>query len=149
VGIVYPFIIHGESYLLKCMTLMHHLPCFTYKFIYVNVDVAKLMILYAMNVCIHIWKCYMEYLFCREWLIENVNITLMYLMFNSSDNDFIEASLGGMGYSCRLYKKSIPNCKFIRGRFQNHNFLKINILQVVMFQIILINYKISKEKQIF
>jgi len=42
----------------------------------------------------------------------------MYWMFNSSDNDFIEASLGGMGYSHRSYKKSIPNCKFIRGWFQ-------------------------------
>jgi len=34
---------------------------------------------------------------------------------NSNDDDFIEASLGGMGYSCRLYKKTIANCKFIKG----------------------------------
>jgi len=30
---------------------------------------------------------------------------------------FIGAGLGGMGYSCRLYKKTIPSCKFIRGQF--------------------------------
>jgi hypothetical protein len=97
------------------------------------------------KVCIHIWKCYMDYLFHRESLIENVNITLMYWMFNSSDDDFIEASLGGMGYSCRSYKKWIPNCKFIRGWFQTI-FLKMNILQVVVFQNVLIDPKILKEK---
>jgi hypothetical protein len=52
-----------------------------------------------------------------------------------------------MGYSCRLYKKAIPNCKFIKGRFQTI-FLKINILQIVMFQNVFMNIKISKEKQI-
>ncbi len=35
---------------------------------------------------------------------------------NSNDNDFIRANLGGM-----CYKKTIPNCKFIRGRFQIGN----------------------------
>jgi hypothetical protein len=39
----------------------------------------------------------------------------------SNDDDFIKAGLGGMGYSCRLYKKTIPNCKFIICWFQNHN----------------------------
>jgi hypothetical protein len=86
--------------------------------IYVYVDVAKLMIFYAMNLCIHIWKCYMDYLFKRESLIENVNITLMYWMFNSSDDEFIRVGLGGMGYSCKLYKKIIPNFKFIKSWFQ-------------------------------
>ncbi len=37
---------------------------------------------------------------------------------NSSDDDFIEASLGGVDYSYRLYKKTIPNCKFIKVQFQ-------------------------------
>jgi hypothetical protein len=35
---------------------------------------------------------------------------------NSHDDDFFGVSLGGMGYSHRLYKKTIPNCKFIKGR---------------------------------
>jgi hypothetical protein len=34
---------------------------------------------------------------------------------NLSYNDFIRAGLHGMGYSQRLYKKMISNCKFIRG----------------------------------
>ncbi len=34
---------------------------------------------------------------------------------NSNDDDFIRVGLGGMGYSCRLYKKTIPNCGFIGG----------------------------------
>jgi len=34
---------------------------------------------------------------------------------NSNDGDFIGDGLGGMGYSCRSYEKTIPNCKFIRG----------------------------------
>jgi hypothetical protein len=37
---------------------------------------------------------------------------------NFSDDDFIGAGLGGMAYSCRLYKKTIPNCKFIKSWFQ-------------------------------
>jgi hypothetical protein len=53
-----------------------------------------------------------------------------------------------MGYSCRLYRKTISNCKFIRGRFQIGIFLKINILQVVMFQNVFMDPKILKEKQI-
>ncbi len=57
---------------------------------------------------------------------------------NSNDDDFIEASLGGMGYNCRLYKKTIPNYKFIRGQFQIIiKKKKKNILQVVMFQNVL------------
>jgi hypothetical protein len=36
---------------------------------------------------------------------------------NSSDIDFIGVGLGEMGHSCRSYKKTITNCKFIRGRF--------------------------------
>lgn len=38
--------------------------------------------------------------------------------FNSSDDDFIKAGLGGMGYSHNSYKKIIPNYKFITSRFQ-------------------------------
>jgi hypothetical protein len=38
---------------------------------------------------------------------------------NSSDDDFIGPSLGGMGYYRRWYKRTISNCKFIRGRFQS------------------------------
>jgi hypothetical protein len=41
----------------------------------------------------------------------------------SDDNDFIRAGLGGMGYNhSRLYKKTIPSCKFIRGQFQTKFF---------------------------
>jgi hypothetical protein len=61
---------------------------------------------------------------------------------NSSDDDFIGPILGGMGYYRRSYKRTISNCKFIRGRFQS------GILQVVMFQNVLMDPKISKEKQI-
>ncbi len=39
----------------------------------------------------------------------------MSIMINYNDNDFIRAGLVGMGYSCRLYEKIVPNCKFIRG----------------------------------
>jgi len=38
--------------------------------------------------------------------------------YYSNYDDFIEAGLGGMGYSRKSYKKIIPNYKFIRGRFQ-------------------------------
>jgi len=48
----------------------------------------------------------------------------MYNIVKSNDNDFIEVGLGGMGYSCRSYKKTIPNYKFIRGQFQTLNFKK-------------------------
>jgi hypothetical protein len=40
----------------------------------------------------------------------------------SSDNDFIRDGLGGMGYSRKSYKKTIPNCKFIKGQFQIGSF---------------------------
>ncbi len=33
---------------------------------------------------------------------------------NYSDNDFVAPGLGGMGYSRRLYKKTILNYKFIK-----------------------------------
>jgi hypothetical protein len=68
--------------------------------------------------------------------------------FNSNDNDFIIVGLGGMGYSHRSYKKTIPNYKFIKSRFQTRIF-KIYILQVVMFQNVLMDPKILKEKEIF
>jgi len=43
-------------------------------------------------------------------------------------------------------KKTIQNCKFIKSRFQT-KILKLNILQVVvMFQNVLLDLKISKEK---
>jgi hypothetical protein len=71
---------------------------------------------------------------------------------NSSDNDFIGVDLGGMGHSCRSYKKTIPNFKFIRGRFQTEIYLykknlKKNILQI-MFQNVLMDPKILKNTQI-
>jgi hypothetical protein len=43
---------------------------------------------------------------------------------NSSDDDFIGPSLGEITYSLRSYKKTIPNCEFIKGRFQTNLFLK-------------------------
>ncbi len=43
---------------------------------------------------------------------------------NSNDDDFIGDGLGGMGYSCRSYEMTIPNCKFIRGWFQIRIFKK-------------------------
>ncbi len=64
------------------------------------------------------------------------------------EDDFIGLGLGGMGYSYRSYKNIISNCKFIRDRFQI-GILKINILQVVMFQNVFMDSKILKEKQIF
>jgi hypothetical protein len=42
----------------------------------------------------------------------------MSIRINYSDNDFIIDELGGMGYSHRVYKKTVPSCKFIRGQFQ-------------------------------
>ncbi len=66
---------------------------------------------------------------------------------NFSDNDFIWTGLGGMGYNQRLYKKIISNCKFIRSRFQTI-FFKNKHLQVAMFQNVLMDPKILKEKQI-
>jgi hypothetical protein len=67
---------------------------------------------------------------------------------NSSDDDFIGAGLGGMGYTCRSHIKTIPNCKFIRGRFQTEIIIII-FLQEVMFQNVIMGPRISKEKQIF
>jgi hypothetical protein len=43
---------------------------------------------------------------------------------NFSEDDFIGVGLGEMGYSRRLYKKTIPNSKFIRGQFQTKIFKK-------------------------
>ncbi len=43
---------------------------------------------------------------------------------NFSDDDFIGAGLGGMGYSHRSYEKTIPDCKFLRGRFQTGSLRK-------------------------
>ncbi len=51
-------------------------------------------------------------------LLGTASQRLKYNNNNSSDNDFIGVGLGGMGHSCRSYKKTIPNFKFIRGRFQ-------------------------------
>jgi hypothetical protein len=52
-----------------------------------------------------------------------------------------------MSYSCRLYKNTIPDYAFIRGQIQIGMFKK-NILQVVMFQNVLLDFKIIK-RQIF
>jgi hypothetical protein len=43
-------------------------------------------------------------------------------MINYNDNNFIRVSLGGMGYSRRSYKKTIPNYKFIKSQFQTKIF---------------------------
>jgi hypothetical protein len=64
---------------------------------------------------------------------------------NSNDDDFIEAGLGGMGYSCRLYKKTIPNLLEVDSKLF---FKKMSILQVAMFQNVLMDLKILKENQI-
>jgi hypothetical protein len=50
----------------------------------------------------------------------------------------------GMDYSCTLYKKTIPNWKFIRSQFQANFFFK-NILQVVMVQNVLMVQKYQKK----
>jgi hypothetical protein len=42
----------------------------------------------------------------------------MSISLNSNDDDFIKVGLGGMGYSCMLYKKTIPNDKLITYPFQ-------------------------------
>ncbi len=65
---------------------------------------------------------------------------------NSNDNEIIKVDLDGMGYSHRLYKKTIPNNKFIKGQFQSGIFFKKN-LQFVIFQNVLMDPKISKKKQ--
>ncbi len=77
-------------------------------------------------------------------LYKQINNILNSLL-NSNDNDFIRVGLGGMGYSCRSYKKTIPNCKFIRGQFQigifrNKHFTSCNVSKCLM------DHKISKEK---
>jgi hypothetical protein len=41
-----------------------------------------------------------------------------------NDDDFIRVGLDEMGYSHKVVKKTIPNCKFIKGRFQIGIFLK-------------------------
>jgi hypothetical protein len=72
----------------------------------------------------------------------------MHNIVKSNDDDFIEVGLGGMGYSCKSYKKIVLNYKFIRGRFQTGIFKKINILQVIMFQNVLIDLEILKKNQL-
>jgi hypothetical protein len=47
-----------------------------------------------------------------------VNHLWNWTYLTSNDDDFIGLGLGEMGYSCRSYKKTISNSKFIRGRFQ-------------------------------
>jgi hypothetical protein len=42
--------------------------------------------------------------------------------YYSSDDEFIGASIGGMGYSRKSYKKTILNYKFIIGQFQTRSF---------------------------
>jgi hypothetical protein len=66
---------------------------------------------------------------------------------NSSDNDFIEVSLGGMGYSHSHTKRLFQNVSLLVVDSKSE-FLKINILQFVMFQNVLVDLKILKEKQI-
>jgi hypothetical protein len=65
--------------------------------------------------------------------------------FNFSDDDFIGASLGGMGYNHSLYKKKFQIANLLKVDSKSE-FLKINILQVVMFQNVLMDPKILKEK---
>jgi hypothetical protein len=45
-------------------------------------------------------------------------------IFISNDDDFIGASIGGLGYNHRSYKKTIPKWKFIKGQFQTGIFKK-------------------------
>jgi hypothetical protein len=49
-----------------------------------------------------------------NWLKQNYHVHKK----NSDEHDFIRDGLGGMGYNHMLYKKTIPNYKFIRGWFQ-------------------------------
>jgi hypothetical protein len=58
-----------------------------------------------------LFKCYK-----RKHDVEVYSIMCSKEIF--SDDDFIGAGLGGMGYNHRSYKRIISNCKFIRGQFQ-------------------------------
>jgi len=51
----------------------------------------------------------------KDRLLNIQMITIGSFVNYFSDDDFIGVGLGGMGYSCRLYKKIISNCKFIKG----------------------------------
>jgi hypothetical protein len=81
----------------------------------------------------------------RIMLLGTTSQSLKYNNNSSSENDFIGVGLGGMGHSSSSYKKTIPNCKFIRGRFQTRIYKKKNILQI-MFQNVLMDTKILKDK---
>jgi hypothetical protein len=35
------------------------------------------------------------------------------MLLNTSDDDFMGATLGGMGYSCGSYKKTIPKLQIL------------------------------------
>ncbi len=52
---------------------------------------------------------------CLYLQAKNNDILFSVQQFNSSDNDFIEVGLSGMGYGRRSYKKTIPNYPFIKG----------------------------------
>jgi hypothetical protein len=63
------------------------------------------------------WK-YEVLVIYKDRLLNIQMITIGSFVNYFSDDDFIGVGLGGMGYSCRLYKKIISNCKFIKGWFQ-------------------------------
>jgi hypothetical protein len=79
----------------------------------------------------------------QHWLI---NLPAIYSNFNPlstlnlSDDDFIGSGLGLMGYSRRQFQNA--NLLEVDSRLE---FFKINILRIVMFQNVLIDFKISKE----
>jgi radical SAM superfamily enzyme with C-terminal helix-hairpin-helix motif len=66
-------------------------------------------------------------------------------LLNSNDNDFIKVGLGGMaivvGHTKRQFQ--IANLLEVDSKLEIR---KINILQVVMFQNVLMDHKIWKEK---
>jgi hypothetical protein len=68
--------------------------------------------------------------------------------FNSSDNDFIEASLDGMSYCHNCTKRQFQTSNLLKVDSKLELFIYIYILQVVMFQNVLMDPKILKEKQI-
>ncbi len=61
----------------------------------------------------------------------------MHNIVKSNDDDFIEAGLGGMGYSCRSYKKIVPTTNLLEvdskpKSFKNKHFTSCNVSNVFM-----------------
>ncbi len=68
----------------------------------------------------HLVSSYHECKLIHSWTIPNLMCILIHVLciINFSDDDFVKASLGEMGYNRRSYKKTIPNYKFIKGQLQ-------------------------------